>query len=96
MKKRVLKISLLTACLILLAGCGSTQQSQIGPPSFGNAVKQNMAAQIVHPNAGEKTVKSSFNGVRMELAQKRYMVDAVEKAAAPKTSKVDSGSSGGK
>jgi hypothetical protein len=60
------------ACLApLLSGC--MQSSLRISPDFGNAVNQDMAAQIADPDAHYAgTPAPGSSGLRVDLAQKRY------------------------
>ena len=59
-------------CLMpLLSACN--QSSLRVSPDFGNAVNQDLAAQIADPDARyEGTLAPGSSGVRVGLAQKRY------------------------
>ena len=92
MKKIAMKNIFLLCAIFLLAGCAG--QAGKAPESFGDAVRQNITAQTVNPEAAETNTRAPvYNGERAALAQKRYVFDAVEKPTAPKTS--SGGGSGG-
>jgi hypothetical protein len=69
--------------ILLLTGCSS--EAGQAPASFGQAVNQNIAAQIVNPDAAEKNAVPVFNGERAALAQKNYVNDKTTTAVAPST-----------
>jgi len=94
MKKSMKRSFLLWGALLLLGGCANSESGQ-APASFGNTVRQNIAAQVINPEAGEKSRAPVYSGERMELAQKRYVLDAVEKSNAPKTSSISGNVGGG-
>ncbi len=78
-----------------LTGCQSAVRLQ---PDFGNAVRQDIAAQIADPDAGRKARPAPpSDGVRTALTQDRYQKDQVTQPAAAATSKVgvSAGSGGG-
>ncbi|WP_290496090.1 hypothetical protein [Hyphomonas sp. UBA4494] len=74
-----------TALIVLAFGLGGCAH-EAGLPDFyadqteakfGDAVRQNIAAQTVNPNAPEGVLTAS--GARSALAQERYEEDEVEK-----------------
>ena len=76
-----------------LAGCSH----QVGLPDFypaetearfGDAVRQNIAAQTVNPNAPDGELTAS--GARTAIAQERYEEDKVEKPSSASTLRVTS------
>lgn len=79
--------SLLTLSVtsLLLMGC-SHEEAGKPPMNFGNSVKQNIAAQIVNPDAPNTNRSLVHNGSRTVLAQERYVSDKVEAAEAETTS----------
>ena len=94
-----------TAFILLTVGLGGCAH-EAGLPDFyaaetearfGDAVRQNIAAQTVNPNAPEGVLTAS--GSRAALAQERYEEDKVEKPASASTLRVTtqggSGNSGG-
>ena len=86
--------TLIALSLPLLAASACTNEEVGAPPSyFGNAVEQNIAAQIVNPDAPEINEAPIHVGGRAAIAQQRYLLDEVEKPTATKTS--DSEQSGG-
>ena len=62
---------------LLLAGCASQGIS----PTFGNAVRQNMAAQIVNPDPVGARPPPQLNGVRARDAYDRYETGTVYQPA---------------
>ena len=81
----------MTACLlsVLLAACAG----EVGTPevtssaestTFGDAVHQNMAAQIDNPEAPAAHPLEA-SGARAAIADQRYRTDTVEKATMPRT-----------
>ena len=87
-----IRLSLLLSFLLLTGCAGGTAGEP--PPHFGNSVRQNIAAQVVNPDAPEDDEAPSHEGTRTTIAQQRYMVDKVEKPSATTTSSVQ-GSGGG-
>ena len=89
------------ACLAsLLSGC--TQSTLRMSPDFGNAVNQDLAAQIADPDAHYAgTPAPGSSGPRVGLAQKRYdtgMVIAPSSTTASSASSIgnaDNGQNGG-
>src|SRR5579862_5982575 len=67
--------------LVLLAVAGLTACSQSSlriSPDFGNAISQDVAAQIADPDAHyQGTPAPGSNGARVGLAQKRYETNTV-------------------
>lgn len=86
MKISIKHLLFISVSLPLLSGCSATEAGQ-GPVYFGSAVRQNIAAQIVNPEAAENNSRVLvYSGERAALAQKHYVLDSTEKARAPKTS----------
>ncbi len=79
----------LLGSLLLLTGCSS--QAGEAPASFGQAVNQNIAVQIVNPDAGETNAVPVYNGARAALAQKNYETGKTTTAVAPSTSSSSGG-----
>jgi hypothetical protein len=83
----------------LLSAC--TQSSLRISPDFGNAVHQDIAAQIADPDAHyEGTPAPGSNGPRVGLAQKRYDTNQVIQpsattASSRSTGPVDNGGNSG-
>lgn len=72
---RIRRVTLLGICLAL-AGC--TESSLRINPDFGNAVHQDIAAQIADPDARYAgVVTPGSDGARVGLAQKRYQANQV-------------------
>lgn len=60
-------------CALPLAACSDVVQSEGTPaPHAGDAVKHNIAAQLVNPEAGDYSEPQSADGQRAALAQQRY------------------------
>jgi len=79
----------LALSLFLLVGCSTAGEA---PPHFGNSVRQNIAAQIINPDAPDTNSAPVHEGTRTSVAQGRYISDTVEK---PETTTTSSMSSGG-
>jgi len=60
---------------------------------FGEAVRQNIAAQTVNPDAPREAMPEA-SAARTALAQERYAEDKVEKPSATSTLRVKQGNSG--
>lgn len=77
-------LSALVVALPLLGACAGTDKSLSNSeaqtdPHFGEALKRDMAAQIVNPMAPEgKTGPAPMDGQRAGLAQDRYAKDKVK------------------
>ena len=86
-----------TAALVILAlGClaGCAQSSIRISPDFGNAVSQDLAAQIADPDAHYAgIVAPGSDGTRASLAQQRYQANDVVQ---PSSTTASSASSIGK
>ena len=84
----------LMVVLCLAPGLSACQESSLRlNPDFGNAVHQDVAAQIADPDAHyEGTPAPGSSGRRVGLAQKRYDTNQVIQ---PSTSTASSGSIGG-
>src|SRR5258708_4629412 len=69
------------AALVITVGMAlsaCTQSSLRMNPDFGNAVHQDIAAQIADPDARyEGVIAPGSDGARVELAQKRYQANQV-------------------
>jgi hypothetical protein len=76
MKKGLLIAAL---CLVPLAACTSLEEREGTPaPHIGDAVKRNILAQTVNPNAGEEAEgPQTADGRRAALAQERYATGKV-------------------
>jgi hypothetical protein len=92
MKKNSGHLFLILGFLLLPCACAPIEAGQ-GAPSFGNAVHQNIAAQVVNPEAAENGGAPEYSGARAAVAQKRYLLNTVEKVEAPATSNI--GGTGG-
>ena len=103
--KMAFKSGLLLSALIgagmLMSGCAEGDKRQLQADlhqadDFGRAVREDLAAQIVDPDAPGKATPPPSDGQRANLAATRYQKDSVIKPqGASTTSGVDSGSSGG-
>ncbi len=80
------------ALLLALGGCETD-------PGFGNAVRHNMALQIINPDPQyDANALEADSGARAALAQRRYRTGTVIQPAIQSTSVIagfESGSSGG-
>ena len=77
-----------TRAIILVAGlalAACNTPANTPRPEFGQAVRTNMAAQIVDPNPPEDMALPPSDGVRRSLMIERYQVDEVETPALPVT-----------
>jgi type IV pilus biogenesis protein CpaD/CtpE len=68
---------------LVLAAC--TTPANTPRPEFGQAVRNNMAAQIIDPNPPEDMTLPPSDGVRRALMIQRYQADEVETPALPVT-----------
>jgi hypothetical protein len=73
---QIMRVSLLCSCLALGACTVGIVQDD-----FGNAVRTNVAGQIVNPAAPVDRSPLTLNGTRAALQQQRYVTDMVEKPA---------------
>ncbi|MBN9587531.1 MAG: hypothetical protein BGN85_05640 [Alphaproteobacteria bacterium 64-11] len=83
------------ACLLpLLAACTSADFEAEGAlsPHAGEAVRRNIAAQLVNPQAPTGAEAPAMNGERAALAQDAYAKDQVKK---PENVMLSTGGSGG-
>jgi hypothetical protein len=64
--------------LVLLgaAGCAEYASTMPEPPMFGDAVRQNMIAQIIAPEPSRPDLPPA-DGVRLGLMMQRYQADKV-------------------
>jgi type IV pilus biogenesis protein CpaD/CtpE len=69
---------------LLLAACDTTP-ANTPRAEFGEAVRNNMAAQIVDPQPPEDMELLPSDGVRRALMIERYQADEVEAPALPVT-----------
>jgi type IV pilus biogenesis protein CpaD/CtpE len=69
---------------LALAAC--TTPANTPRPEFGEAVRNNMAAQIIDPNPPADMALPPSDGVRRALMIQRYQADEVESPALPTTS----------
>ena len=69
---------------LLLAACNGPANAP--RPEFGQAVRNNMTAQIIDPNPPEDMALPPSDGVRSALMIQRYQSDEVESPLLPMTS----------
>jgi type IV pilus biogenesis protein CpaD/CtpE len=68
---------------LLLAACNTPANAP--RPEFGEAVRNNMTAQIIDPNPPENMELPPSDGVRRSLMIERYQADEVESPPLPVT-----------
>ena len=68
---------------LVLAACNTPANEP--RPEFGEAVRHNMAAQIIDPNPPENMELPPSDGVRRALMIQRYQADDVESPLLPVT-----------
>jgi type IV pilus biogenesis protein CpaD/CtpE len=68
---------------LVLAAC--TTPANTPRPEFGEAVRNNMAAQIIDPNPPADMTLPPSDGVRRALMIQRYQADEVETPPLPVT-----------
>jgi type IV pilus biogenesis protein CpaD/CtpE len=68
---------------LLLAACNTPANTP--RPEFGQAVRNNMTAQIIDPNPPENMELPPSDGVRRSLMIERYQHDEVESPLLPTT-----------
>jgi type IV pilus biogenesis protein CpaD/CtpE len=68
---------------LVLAACSTPANTP--RPEFGEAVRNNMAAQIIDPNPPEDMTLPPSDGVRRALMIQRYQADEVETPPLPVT-----------
>jgi len=90
---KAFRLALLGAGLGLSLGACSDRL--IEAPPLGNAVQQNMSAQIVNPKPVATDVAPEMNGERDALALTRYEKGKVIKPREIRTSDVGGGAGGG-
>jgi type IV pilus biogenesis protein CpaD/CtpE len=78
-----LRPTILVAGLVL-AACNTPANTP--RPEFGQAVRNNMAAQIIDPNPPADMALPPSDGVRRALMMQRYQADEVETPPLPVTS----------
>lgn len=89
---------ILAASALVLSACTTAPGADEGglraapDAGFGNAVRTNIAAQTVNPEAPEEGATVSASGERAAIAADRYAKDKVKAPADPETS---SGGGGG-
>ena len=66
------------AVALLASGCVTTSKQSLRP-DFGEAVRNNIAAQTIDPMAGkEETPANTLDGQKGELALERYRTEEAE------------------
>jgi type IV pilus biogenesis protein CpaD/CtpE len=83
-----------TKTLILLGGlalAGCSTPADAPRPEFGEAVRNNMAAQIIDPAPPANMELPPSDGVRRALMIQRYQHDKVETPSEPTTSTIATG-----
>lgn len=90
------RIFILSSTAIALSGAlsGCFHHDISLQDGYGNAVKQNMAAQVVNP-APQYEGPALSSGARGAVAMERYNTDKVEKPAQQRTTTVGASSGGG-
>lgn len=88
--KTLNKTTLGVLSLLMLGACSAAPAGE-PPAHFGNAVRQNVAAQIANPDAVNLNRTMAYDGSRTAVSQTRYMTDKVEKPEATSTSSVNLG-----
>jgi type IV pilus biogenesis protein CpaD/CtpE len=68
---------------LVLAACNTPANTP--RPEFGEAVRNNMAAQIIDPNPPANMELPAADGVRRALMIERYQADEVESPLLPAT-----------
>ena len=68
---------------LVLAACNTPANAP--RPEFGQAVRNNMAAQIIDPNPPADMALPPSDGVRRSLMIERYQADEVESPPLPVT-----------
>jgi type IV pilus biogenesis protein CpaD/CtpE len=77
-----------TRALVLVAGlalAACSTPANTPRPEFGEAVRNNMAAQIIDPNPPADMALPPSDGVRRALMIQRYQADQVETPQLPVT-----------
>ena len=84
-----------TVLLAGLAVAACNTPADAPPPDFGEAVRRNMAAHVIHPQPPESMELPPAAGVRRSLMISRYQTDMVETPREPTTStfQIDAGGS---
>ena len=77
-----IRATVLFAGLVLAACTGPANTPR---PEFGQAVRNNMTAQIIDPNPPENMELPPSDGVRRSLMIQRYQADEVESPPLPVT-----------
>ena len=80
--------------LIVLAGC-TTEPVGVQYPDFGNAVRQNVAAETINPMAPNDKSALQAEAERAALAQRRYVTGTTKPATITSTVAGVGGGGGG-
>lgn len=97
MTSKRIKICVFGGAALALLGLGGCVESQVYlSPDYGQAVRQDVAAQIADPDAHYKGVpRPGSDPARVALAQDRYVKGKVIEPATTSTSSAVSNSGGG-
>ena len=88
---KIFKISLIAAVApIALAACENPPQKPrtMLSPSFGDAVRHNMAVQVVNPEGSQDFGPTPMDGDRANIAVKRYRTDTTKEVVEQRTTDV--------
>lgn len=72
--------------VIALAACEAPKQPE--PPTFGNAVRHNMAVHIINPDGAANYDPTPMNGERAEQGMRNYRLKIEPKVQKAPTSRV--------
>ena len=87
--KRIFKILAIAVVPIALAACENpTQPKHVLHPSFGDAVRHNMAVQIINPDGHPDLTPSAMDGARAAGAVERYRTGKTAEVIEQRTSDV--------
>jgi len=75
---KTLKFFCFGCALIALQACSSETPTGLQVPGFGDAVRQNIAAQTVNPTAPQDPSPIMMDAQRAAIQQNRYTTDTVE------------------
>jgi hypothetical protein len=92
---KMLKRTSVGCALLMLGGCATNLPVGVVEPTFGDAVGQNIAGQIVNPMAPQDRGPLTMDGRRAALQQQRYITDMVEPPADISTQQTESAGGGG-
>jgi hypothetical protein len=87
----MMRFLIAATALVAVSGC------ELGPyaPDYGDATRNNVAAQSVQPTPPAAPQSVPGNGETAALAQQRYSTDKVKPPVAMQTSNVGVGGTGG-